>query len=119
MPTSRFPLAALAPLTIVAAALCMARPAEAWIFPEHAEITRLDLDHELTPEAREALEALLSAARGTTGAALPLCEELTIPFARVAEHAPLCIPFSVLPALAGDHSVNTAELRLSLFSRTE
>jgi hypothetical protein len=92
--------------------------AAAFIFPEHAEITRFALDQELTPEARAALVDLVKQARD---AKIPLCDELTIPFARLAEHEQgdaktRCLPFSVLPALAGDHSDDAADLHASLQS---
>lgn len=99
--------------------LSLSHRAAAFIFPEHAEITRLALDQELTAEGRATLLELVVLARSK----IPLCQVLTIPFARLPEHEPAstkarCLPFSVLPALAGDHSDDVAELSASLHSRS-
>jgi hypothetical protein len=88
------------------------RTAEAWIFPEHAEITRLALDHDLPPELREAVEELLELAHSPESG---LCSRLTVPFARLwqteaPERTKKCVPFNVLPALAGDHAIDIQEL---------
>lgn len=118
---------------LVVALLTVALPTRAWIFPEHAEITRLGLDRDLPPELREKLESLLELARVQQGG---LCPELTIPFARLwsmmevvekQENAAAiatggtrvskkCVPFSVLPALAGDHSISAEELGYTLIA---
>lgn len=100
---------------VVCGALSMlvaVRPARAWIFPEHAEITRIALENELPAEARAVLDAaVLLALQSNPHERIALCTQVTMPFARVNRQDPPCVPFSVLPALAGDHSIDEAELR--------
>jgi hypothetical protein len=100
------------------------RPAHAWYFPEHAVIAH-DGIMELPPELRAVLETAVARARAD---GLHLCAQVELPLEEVAQHQPLetrmihsdrgagCVPYSVLPALAGDHSSSAAELRTVLTS---
>jgi hypothetical protein len=94
--------------------LFMPRRAAAWIFPEHTELTRLGFERNLPEAAREELSAAMAAARE---AGLRICEAID-PLDRVPEAGRTCVPYSALPALAGDHANTSAELRTLIESGT-
>jgi hypothetical protein len=82
---------------------CMPCRAHAWIFPEHAEITRFAYECEVPAELRAQIMEAVQAARRT---GLNLCADV-----QPLEHATgKCIPYTVLAALAGDHAVSAEEL---------
>ena len=83
---------------VFALRLLSPRPAAAWFFPEHRDITDRAII-QLPPEARRALQQLWDQARVGYGA--PLCTTLA---AGDQGLAPGCVDFSAWPALAGDHS---------------
>jgi len=80
------------------------RPAAAWIFPEHRDITDRAIVA-LPPEARRALQQLWDEARVGYGA--PLCTTLA---AGDQGLTPVCVDFSAWPALSGDHSCSPHDL---------
>jgi hypothetical protein len=80
------------------------RPAAAWIFPEHRDISNQALVR-LPPESRAAFEQLWAQARSDFAA--PLCAAMA---AGDQGLAPACIDYAAWPALAGDHSCSAREL---------
>jgi hypothetical protein len=107
-------------IALAACALATAGDARAWYFPEHVVITR-DGVMQLPPEIRAVLQDAVSRAR-TEG--LPrLCPRLDVPMEELAQKKPIatrmilsasgaeCVPYSALPALAGDHANDASELR--------
>jgi hypothetical protein len=97
--------------------------ARAWYFPEHAEITRIALERYSPPAVARAIQRAVSAARAV---GLPLCEPVSIPFLSIpmqgAFGTPVaaCIPYTSLPALAGDHAnsaLNLQQLLVDTVSR--
>jgi hypothetical protein len=105
-PSQRMP--ASRPRTLAAlfaiALLASPRPAAAWIFPEHRDITNQALV-QLPPASRAALEQLWVQARSDFAA--PLCAAMA---AGDQGLAPACVDYSAWPALAGDHSCSAREL---------
>ena len=123
-------------LSALLLAFCWPRPADGWIAPEHAEMTRLALTRYLPDPAVDVLrEAVRQARRPAPAggnqvfAGLPLCEEVGTPFHQLklmsshrsgegnsATANPLttpyvrCVSYSSLPALAGDHALTIEEL---------
>ena len=103
-------------------AIAWAPDARAWYFPEHVVIAHDGL-MQLPPEIREVLRDAVSRARAE---GLPLCARVDLPLEDIAQKRPLetrmirseigvsCVPYSVLPALAGDHANSVAELRTVL-----
>jgi hypothetical protein len=114
----RFALAAGA----ATAAILATRDARAWYFPEHVAIARDGLA-QLPPEIRDVLGEAVARARAE---GLALCERVDVSLEDVVQRRPLqtrmvrtevrvpCAPYSALPALAGDHSSSSAELRTVL-----
>src|SRR5215831_17867253 len=86
-------ITALAPATV-----------NAWLYPEHRDITLLALDT-LKPEQRSVLDALWSDAR--VGHEMRLCAQIAD-----TEQAlrPSCLDYGAWPALGGDHSCSAQEL---------
>jgi hypothetical protein len=80
-----------------------ARPAKAWIFSEHARITRSAIAKINDRASDDAKEVLLESARALGLCAAYDCSSKGCPVEAMT--------LEVLPALAGDHSCNTAELR--------
>jgi hypothetical protein len=105
-----------------AAAIALARDAEAWYFPEHVVIAHDGL-MQLPPELRDVLGDAVSRARSE---GLALCARVDVPLEALAQKRLLetrmirtevrvdCVPYSALPALAGDHATSAAELRTVL-----
>jgi hypothetical protein len=103
-------------------ALFSARDAQAWYFPEHVVIAHDGL-MELPGEIRDVVRDAASRARSD---GVPLCARVDMPLEDIAEDRPLvtrmvrsevrvdCVPYSALPALAGDHASSAAELRTVL-----
>ena len=108
-----------------AAMLASTGQARAWYFPEHMTISH-DAIVLLPPEIRDVLKDAVSRARGD---GLPLCARIDLPIEEVAQKRPLdtpmihseldagCVPYSALPALAGDHASSATELWYVLTSR--
>src|SRR5271170_7434171 len=98
------------------------RGAHAWYFPEHVVIAYDGL-MELPVEIRDIVKDAVSQARGR---GLNLCARVDVPLEDIAQDKPLqtrmirsevrvdCVPYSALPALAGDHASSAAELRTVL-----
>lgn len=115
------PLAIVACLVTVLASSVEAR---AWTFPEHMELTRLALEDHAPGGVADALALAVEAARRLH---LPLCRHLQPPLSTLplddlrlsALTAPSvqCIPYTALPALAGDHAVDAAALWKALTTR--
>jgi len=115
----------LAGLCAGVATLAAASPARAWYFPEHVIIAH-DAMMELPPELRDVLKDAVARARGD---GLSLCARVDVPIEDIAQKRPLqtrmihseldagCVPYSALPALAGDHASSAAELRTLLTTR--
>lgn len=111
--------AALAVAAVPLAILAWSSPASAWYFPEHVVIAKDAVDQQ-PAEIRQILRGAVLRARAE---ALPLCpnvaaglEDLSVdtPLRTAMVRAPLgldCVPFTALPALAGDHSDGPSELR--------
>lgn len=105
-------------LCAASAALAATGTAQAWYFPEHAAIT-----HDGLMQLPRELYAVLGEAVGRARAeGLELCEAIEVPLEAIPMRRPLetrmlrlqsgasCVPYSVLPALAGDHASSAAEL---------
>jgi hypothetical protein len=92
------------PSVAVLAALLLARPGSAWIYPEHRNIAGSAIEG-LDPARRAALERLWAEAR--KGHEDRLCEK---PWAGDQGNKPGCIDLAAFPALAGDHSCSADEL---------
>jgi hypothetical protein len=124
---TRAPLTArlVAGACAAAAVLASPRDARAWYFPEHVA-----LDHDgvmqLPPELRDVLRDAVARARGE---GMSLCARVDVPLDEVAQfkavdtrmiHSEIgvdCVPYSALPALAGDHAGSAAELRTVLTTK--
>jgi hypothetical protein len=107
--TSRLVRRRLVALTILAFAVAAPRSAAAWYFPEHAEITRIGfLRHVPLPLQREIMAAVVDA----RNEGLRFCAGV-VPMQNLRAETG-CVPYNVLPALAGDHGNDTAELRATL-----
>ena len=118
----RVPPHLLAGLVAGAATLASARQAHGWYFPEHMVIAH-DGIMQLPPELRDVLKDAVSRAHGE---GLALCTAVDVPIEGIASKQPLetrmlhsdlstgCVPYSALPALAGDHASSVAELRAVL-----
>jgi|HubBroStandDraft_6_1064221.scaffolds.fasta_scaffold10057_3 hypothetical protein len=110
---------------LVAAALLTAGEAHAWYFPEHVVIAHDGL-MQLPPELRDVLQDAVSRSRRE---GLRLCARVDLPIEDFAQKRALdthmihvdsgldCVPYSALPALAGDHANSTAELREVIMSQ--
>ena len=108
-----------------AAMLASAGQARAWYFPEHMTIAH-DGIVVLPPEIRDVLTDAVARGRAD---GLALCADVNLSIEDVAQKRPLdtpmihseygagCIPYSALPALAGDHSSSANELWNVLTSR--
>lgn len=98
-----------ASILVCAMAALAPRAAHAWNFPEHMELTRFAFERELPREAQEQIEAAVKVAateyKGLcTAKSGSRIEELVQPLERVADTGGRCLPYSALPALAGDHA---------------
>jgi hypothetical protein len=105
--------------TIGTLALLIAPDAHAWYFPEHVVISQDGLT-QLPAAIRDVIVGAISRARSE---GIPLCPRVDVPFEDLAQNKPLetrmirsevrvdCVPYSALPALAGDHASSAAELR--------
>lgn len=101
------------------ASLAIANDAGAWYFPEHVVIANDAIDQQ-APEVRAILRGAVARAREGS---LPLCADVGFGLDDLSEKTPLrtrdvhaklgtdCVPFTALPAIAGDHSNGAAELR--------
>src|SRR5262245_33154397 len=98
MLVSRKPLLAIFVIALAPATV------NAWLYPEHRDITLLALDT-LKPEQRSVLDALWSDAR--VGHEMRLCAQIAD-----TEQArrPSCLDYGAWPALGGDHSCSAREL---------
>jgi hypothetical protein len=106
----------------VGVALLAPRDAYGWYFPEHVVIAHDGL-MELPEEIRDVVIDEASRARSE---GVPLCARADVPLEDIAQDKPLvtrmvrsevrvdCVPYSALPALAGDHASSAAELRTVL-----
>lgn len=94
---------------VLALGLCSARSANAWYYPEHAELTRLALRDFAPPFVTRVIESALADARDLQ---MQVCPEATTPLNKVTAHwdSVECVPYGALAALAADHSANTLEL---------
>ena len=96
--------------------------AGAWYFPEHVVLAK-DGVAELAPEVRGVLASAIGRARAE---GLSLCAGVEVGLDDLPSSAPMntrmlrahagadCVPFTALPALAGDHADGPAELRAVL-----
>ena len=89
---------------LVLAAILVAPPAAAWIYPEHRNIAGAAFEG-LDPARKLALEKLWAEAR--KGHEDRLCEK---PWAGDQGNKPGCIDLAAFPALAGDHSCSADQL---------
>jgi hypothetical protein len=108
-----------------AVVLASAGDARAWYFPEHVALEH-DGVMQLPPELREILKGAVARARDE---GMNLCARVDVPLDEVAQrktvdtrmvHSEIgvdCVPYSVLPALAGDHAGSAAELRTVLTTK--
>jgi len=96
---------------LVLAALLLALPARAWVYPEHRAITGTAVET-LDPARRRALERLWGEAR--KGHEERLC---ATPWAGVQGTKPPCIDYAAWPALAGDHSCSADDLRRAVLEK--
>lgn len=81
-----------------------ARPASAWVYPEHRDIAVLAVES-LDPERRAQLDELWAEARG--GHETRLCGAA----AEAGQgRSPGCIDWAAMPAIAGDHSCSSADM---------
>jgi hypothetical protein len=99
--------------------------AQAWYFPEHVIIAN-DGIAQLPTELRDILRNAVARSRDE---GLTLCASVDVPLAKIAQpravdtrmvHSRIgveCVPYSVLPALAGDHSNSSAELKTVLTTK--
>ncbi len=89
-----------------------ARPAEAWIWPEHRDIA-VDAIQGMPAADRAVLDSLWASLR--TEAGPQLCPTLVstgaAPQTEFGDWSAICLDFPSYPALGGDHSCSTAELR--------
>lgn len=97
----------------------MPRPAAAWYFPEHVALAKQSLE-QLPRDVREVLGTAVDRARAQ---GLALCSGVTVGLEDLPASEPMrtkmlrahagadCVPFTALPALAGDHADGPAELR--------
>jgi len=89
-----------------------AAPARAWIWPEHRDIAVTAIEG-LPPAERAQLEALWASLKKEAGP--QLCPTLVNPGAApqsaFGDWSAICLDFPSYPALGGDHSCSTAELR--------
>jgi hypothetical protein len=104
---------------VIASTLAGARSAGAWYFPEHVVIAH-DAVMELPRELRDVLDDAVLRARAE---GLPLCPRIDVPLEEFAQKTPIatrmlranrgvdCVPYTALPALAGDHASSPGELR--------
>ncbi|HSB37059.1 MAG TPA: hypothetical protein VLH41_09275, partial [Thermoanaerobaculia bacterium] len=90
---------------LVLAALLLALPVRAWVYPEHRAIMGTAVET-LDPARRKALERLWEEAR--KGHEDRLC---AAPWAGDQGTKPPCIDFAAWPALAGDHSCSAGDLQ--------
>ena len=102
-------------LTLAAAAAALlfrASPAGAWIWPEHRDIA-VDAIQRMTPADRAVLEALWGSLLREAGPQLcrTLVNDGAAPHGKFATWKSGCLDFPAYPALGGDHSCSTAELR--------
>lgn len=79
-------------------------PAQAWIYPEHRDITVLTVD-KLDAERKALFDGLWREAR--TGHERRLCEQAADGLQGLA---PACIDWAALPAIAGDHSCSSRNM---------
>ena len=92
--------------------LAWAAQAQAWIWPEHRDIA-VEGIRTLPPEDRKALEELWAALKSEAGPQLcpVLVDDHAAPSTAFGRWEEVCIDFPSYPALGGDHSCSTAELR--------
>jgi len=87
-------------------------PVQAWIWPEHRDIA-VEAVRELPAAERKALEAMWTDL--TSDAGPQLCRTLVSagaePQSKLGDWSAVCIDFPSYPALGGDHSCSTADLR--------
>jgi hypothetical protein len=106
-------------VALAAAGLATAGDSRAWYFPEHVVIAH-DGTMQLPAELRAVLQDAVSRARSE---GLPLCPRMDLSIEDLARNTPIatrmirsdigvdCVPYAALPALAGDHANDVAELR--------
>jgi len=104
---------------ILASAMARGPDARAWYFPEHVVLAH-DGVTGLPREIRDVLQDVVNRARGE---ALPLCARMDLPLEDFAQKTPIatpmirwkmgvdCVPYTAIPALAGDHASSADELR--------
>jgi hypothetical protein len=86
--------------------------AHAWLFEEHANIGRLAVTQDLTASRRAMLSALWSAALAADPVTSRLCpgDPGDLRWSPTHDRTWACVDFGALPAVAGDHSCNPADL---------
>ena len=96
----------------VLVSLAWAAQAHAWIWPEHRDIA-VEGIRTLPQEDRRALEALWAALKADAGPQLcpVLVDDHAAPTTAFGQWREVCIDFPSYPALGGDHSCSTADLR--------
>lgn len=89
---------------------------KAWTLPEHAEITRIALDRYAPTSVTRALATAVALSNDSE---FHLCRATAVPFQAVPMDgsSAACIPYSALPALAGDHATMPDDLWESLTAR--
>ncbi len=112
-------------VSAAAGALATAADARAWYFPEHVIIAH-DGVMQLPPQLRDVLRDAVARSRDQ---GLTLCARVDVPLEEIGQpkavdtgmiHSEVgvdCVPYAVLPALAGDHSSSAAELRTVLTTK--
>ncbi len=92
--------------------LLWAGPARAWIWPGHRDIAVTAVKG-LPPADRAELEALWASLKKEAGPQLcaKLVSEGATPQTAFGDWSAVCLDFPSYPALGGDHSCSTAELK--------
>jgi len=98
--------------TLVAVGLFTASPVAAWIWPEHRDIAVAAI-RGLSPGDRAALAAMWADLKSEAGPQVcaALVDAGAEPTSKFGDWDQICIDFPSYPALAGDHSCSTADLR--------
>ncbi|HYN42270.1 MAG TPA: hypothetical protein VE129_10865 [Thermoanaerobaculia bacterium] len=97
---------------LVLAAILIAAPAQAWIYPEHRNIAASAIEG-LDPAHRATLERLWAEAR--KGHEDRLCEK---PWAGDQGNKPGCIDFAAFSAISGDHSCSADQMLQTVLDTT-
>ena len=87
----------------------LARPAAAWIWPEHRDIAATAIEG-MDPAQRRVLDALWADLRSAEKGSKNLCPTMLDPGGQPAKAEDACVDLAAFPALAGDHSCSEGDL---------